>query len=67
MCDSDSHVPFRDISMLLRDPYALNVVCHSIIACLHDTQKQWKLPRVSYNLHYDTHCCDLLWAPLGEQ
>lgn len=53
--------------MLLRDPYALNVVCHSIIACLHDTQKQWKLPRVSYNLHYDTHCCDLLWAPLGEQ
>eukprot|EP00731_Ephydatia_muelleri_P037659 Em0531g3a len=39
-----------DISMLLRDPYALNVVCRSIIACLHDTQKQWKLPRESDEL-----------------
>lgn len=39
-----------DISMLLRDPYALNVACRSIIACLQDTQKQWKLPRESTDL-----------------
>lgn len=33
--------------MLLRDPYALHVLCKSILQCLLQVYEQNKLPRVS--------------------
>lgn len=36
-----------DVSMLLRDPYALHVLCKSILQCLLQVYEQNKLPRVS--------------------
>ena len=34
--------------MLLRDPYALNSICTSILKCLIQLYENTKLPRVSY-------------------
>ena len=38
---------FSDVAMLLRDPYALNAVCRSVLQCLLHLYEQNKLPRVS--------------------
>ena len=34
--------------MLLRDPYALNAICSSILKCLTELYENYKLPRVSF-------------------
>ena len=39
--------PHSDVAMLLRDPYALNVLCKSVLQCLLQVYEQNKLPRVS--------------------
>ena len=36
-----------DVAMLLRDPYALDVLCKTILQCLLQIYEQNKLPRVS--------------------
>ena len=36
----------RDVAMLLRDPYALNAICSSIVKCLLQLSEHSKLPRV---------------------
>ena len=37
-----------DVAMLLRDPYALDVLCKTILQCLLQIYEQNKLPRVSF-------------------
>ena len=44
---------FRDVAMFLRDPYALNAVCTSILKCLTQLYENYKLPRVSPQVN----CC----------
>ena len=36
--------------MLLRDPYALNAVCTSIVKCLLQLSEHCKLPRVNFRM-----------------
>ena len=38
---------YSDVAMLLRDPYALDVLCKTILQCLLQIYEQNKLPRVS--------------------
>jgi len=38
---------YRDLAMLLRDPYAINVICGSILKTLSMLMQHEKLPRVS--------------------
>ena len=38
---------YSDLAMLLRDPYAINVMCNSIMKTLSLLIQQEKLPRVS--------------------
>ena len=44
-----SSVQYRDVSMLLRDPYAIHVICWSIIQSLQRLSEHSKLPRVRIN------------------
>ena len=37
---------YRDLAMLLRDPYAINVICGSILKTLSMLMQHEKLPRV---------------------
>lgn len=39
-----------DLAMLLRDPYALHVICKSILQCLRGLSESSKLPRESGEL-----------------
>jgi negative elongation factor B len=39
-----------DVAMLLRDPYALNAICSSILKCLTQLYENYKLPRESSEL-----------------
>ena len=37
-----------DVAMLLRDPYALHIICKSTVSCLFNLVDTAKLPRVSW-------------------
>ena len=39
-------LPSSDVSMLLRDPYALHCITHSLVRCLQDLAEKESLPRV---------------------
>lgn len=41
-----SYLVCSDVAMLLRDPYALNAICTSILKCLTQLYENYKLPRV---------------------
>ena len=42
---------YSDLAMLLRDPYAINVICGSILKTLSMLLQHEKLPRVSCELN----------------